>query len=143
MTRGATIKEDEKGLYLLCDGCIARPSPGDFVHGYRMNDGGLVEGQYVKVKRLAGTDLVQLYGLDDWSGDRRNWRIEKPKSMQCVRCDGEGVVSAPYPSQPDKLCPVCYGSGVAPAKSAAKMTLEDMDKKQPAEPRGANWGVWG
>jgi hypothetical protein len=141
MSQGARIKEDEKGLYLLCDGCIARPFPGGIEYECRMDDGGLKAGDYTKVLRLAGTDLVQLYGLAQWEGERFNWRIEKPISMRCERCDGEGVVSGH--SVDAKRCPVCYGSGNKQPRSVAKMTLEDMDKKQAAEPRGANWGAWG
>jgi hypothetical protein len=137
------IKKDEQGLYVEVSGIVARPVHGGFSHGFSMDDGELVEGDRITAHRLGHTDIIQLSNGWEWGEDRRNWRIQQPNAMRCERCDGEGVVSAPHPSQPDKRCPVCYGSGVAPAKNVAKMTLEDMDKKQPAEPRGANWGAWG
>jgi len=55
----AKIWEDEKGLYVKAGSYIARP--GDitgYSHAYRMDEGGLVNGDAVPARHIAGSPLV-------------------------------------------------------------------------------------
>lgn len=55
------VRNDENGLYLIAGGVKARPGAiNGYSHAYRMDDGGLIQGDTVKAAHVGGSQLVRI-----------------------------------------------------------------------------------
>lgn len=55
------VRQDEKGLYVIAGGYIARPGPvRGYSHAFRMDSAGLVAGDDVKARHWAGTPTTKI-----------------------------------------------------------------------------------
>jgi hypothetical protein len=73
----ALVRKDEQGLFVICDGVIARPgNVRGYDHALRMDGGGLTGGEKVPCRQLSGSPLVKLKLPDDavvfWHSDGRD-----------------------------------------------------------------------
>jgi hypothetical protein len=67
MSKLTRVRKDAKGLLIRAGGYVSRPgNVRGYAHAYRMDDGGLKEGDYVKARHRAGTPL-SVITLDDGS----------------------------------------------------------------------------
>jgi hypothetical protein len=68
------VRSDSEGLFVKAGGYIARPGPvlGES-HAYRMDDGGLKEGDDVKARHTPGTQITVITLSD---GKKTRWHHE-------------------------------------------------------------------
>lgn len=61
----SVVRQDEKGIYVICDGSLARPGDvNGYSHAYDMSDGGLKKGDRIKARHIGGTPLVKVSAAD-------------------------------------------------------------------------------
>jgi hypothetical protein len=73
----ALVRKDEQGLFVICDGVIARPgNVRGYDHALRMDGGGLAAGEKIRCRQLSGSPLVKLKLPDGtfvfWHADGRD-----------------------------------------------------------------------
>jgi hypothetical protein len=70
----AKVRKDEIGIYVRCNGSIARPGAvAGFSHACRMDDGGLKEGDAVNARPWSNSPLIVLTLSD---GSKTRWHVD-------------------------------------------------------------------
>lgn len=71
MSRTTPVRKDDKGLYVIAGGYVARPGEvAGYAHAYDMSDGGLREGDRVKARHVSQTPLTEITPED---GKKLRW----------------------------------------------------------------------
>ncbi len=84
----ALVRRDAHGLYLRTGGYIFRPGPViGFDHAYDMGDGGLMEGDRVRARHLAGSEIAR---IRTESGDL-HWSSIEPGDPRRRPADPDGA----------------------------------------------------